>query len=453
VVDLAGGTNRWTTTTRGQDSNFGATAISPDGRLLATSEGFGKPLMRFWDLATGKEIGSPLAAHDDWIDALRFLPDGRTLVSGGGDQTIRLWDVTDPQNVHPKGRPLLGLKSGVQTLALLPDGGTLVSGAQDGSVCTWEATAEPNNVLEVTLPAGDQWVFAPDAKSIFALESNHVLEWHGPHFQTKTRLFDLPSDAGDEGIFTDDGRRLVTISTNGVLQVCELPSGRLLRQFGKYTAGISLYHLYPVASSQNVVVAGDSYHVDLWNLDTFQLIGSWPHSIGEGNRFALSEEGEWLLSAEYGGAFTRINSATKESVTRQLDMNAVINMGFSSDGRQFAAGSWLGYVNVWQTDSFRPVAVVGSHRLPMFVAGFPPNGSRLLTCDYGTETLRLWDLKTQRELVVLEGNKADFKGNFNVQFSLDGNLLGVGYSGSLRVYVAPTLAEIDAVEQADAVLK
>jgi WD40 repeat protein len=262
-------------------------------------------------------------------------------------------------------------------------------------------------------------------------------------------LFDLPTDAGDKGVFTDEGRHLVTISSNGVLQVCELPSGRLLRQFGKYTTGISLYQLYRFQTGRNVVLAGDTNHVDLWNLDTFQLTGSWPHSIAEGNQFVVSEAGEWLLNATYGGIFTRINSTTKESVTRQLDINAVISMAFSPDGRQFAAGSWLGYVDVRQTDSFRPVAVLGIRRLPMFVSSFTPDGSRLLTCDYGTETLRLWDLKTQRELIVLEGDKADFKGNFNVQFSSDGNLLGVGYSGSLHVYAAPTLAEIDAAEKTD----
>jgi serine/threonine protein kinase len=61
VVDLAGGTNRWTAKTRDKVSDFDTVAISPDGKLLVSTEGRRKPLMRFWDLATGEELGEPLA--------------------------------------------------------------------------------------------------------------------------------------------------------------------------------------------------------------------------------------------------------------------------------------------------------------------------------------------------------------------------------------------------------
>jgi WD40 repeat protein len=99
-----------------------AVAISPDGRLLATAcEGKGSILL--WHLGDGERAAGrgdkraangedraasragevaagpagaragELTGHDIGTTALVFGPDGKTLVSGGGDQAIRFWDL------------------------------------------------------------------------------------------------------------------------------------------------------------------------------------------------------------------------------------------------------------------------------------------------------------------------------------------------------------------------
>ena len=67
-------------------------AFSPDGRLLATSEGFGeKGSAHLFELASGKAIAQML--HPRQVNNATFSPDGLTLATASDDHIARLWRV------------------------------------------------------------------------------------------------------------------------------------------------------------------------------------------------------------------------------------------------------------------------------------------------------------------------------------------------------------------------
>ncbi len=206
----------------GSNSPFASATISfsPDGRILASSSGFGAPItlrdtntgqelralktqfsvsvysmawssdgrrlasahwgmkgniadpkaadsfsmdditfsIKLWDAQTGNELNS-LPGHSNFVNTLAFSRDGRLLASGSFDSTIKLWDTTTGRET----RVLTGHTGPVVALDFSPDGRFVVSGSDDGSARLWDTQSGEMLATLVSLNKGEDWlVVTPD---------------------------------------------------------------------------------------------------------------------------------------------------------------------------------------------------------------------------------------------------------------------------------------------------
>jgi WD40 repeat protein len=101
--------------------------------------GGGDGTVRIWELAGGAPIGEPLRGHEGAVSAVAVGElDGRpVIVSGGYDGTVRIWELAGGA---PIGEPLRGHDDLVLTVAVgeLDGRPVIVSGGDDQTVRIWE---------------------------------------------------------------------------------------------------------------------------------------------------------------------------------------------------------------------------------------------------------------------------------------------------------------------------
>ena len=327
------------------------------------------------------------------MEAIAFSPDGKTLVSGAGDHSVRLWDLTK----QPGAVTLDGHQDWAWDLAFSPNGRTVASASKDATVKIWDVVTG-RELMTLLHPL---WVngvtYSPDGTLIATACDDTLVRLWNP------LTGEIVSNLGSH----DSVAECVAFS----------PSGKLLASGSKH-GEIKLWETQTRTNTATFHVADDNI---IWSI-------------------VFTPDGRYLAAAE-GGMIDRsittghlvsvweVSSGKLVTTLRSHTLD-VRTLAYSPDGKILATGSWDGTIKFWDTTSYREIVTLKTGRVQSLA--FSADGKRLASAG-ADQTIKLWDVRTRQELCTLKE-----PGEINaLAFSPQGDVLGVvGNNHKVRLWFA-----------------
>jgi WD40 repeat protein len=450
-----------------------ATAISPDGTLLA-STGVDKQIL-VWDIASGN-LKLQLKNQPARMAALAFSPDSSTLAAGGGDKIVYLFDCATGKIRQS----LSGQSDWICTLAFTPDGKRLAAGSCDWGFhrghnwprpfyrgveqCQWILweVASGKAVRDVH-DRGRMLslAFAPDGKFLAC------------GIGREARLYSLQTDSAPKLIathdgdvtsvaFTPDGSSILSASHDQTVQCTQVAGATMQwRAPGSFDV-VNCISLSPDASL--LATASSDWRVAratlppgaantgpgairIWDLRTGRMIRRLGDPSNQFLAVAISPGGKHIAA----GAATRDNKGAvhvwdaqtgTETWSTNDDRSEILSVAFSPDGSSLAAGAADGSVKLRDG---RTGAVI--HTLPNHTGGassliFSPDSTTLYAARANGGAL-VWNARTGKLLHTIDSpaSSAEFftvdRRLSTLTLTADGRTLAVCASSINNEYTSP----------------
>ena len=355
-------------------------AFSPDNHVLACATE-GQDIV-LWDVQSGKTIGQ-LAGHSSWVESIDWDHDGRRLISGSADRSVRVWnfDRSDRAPQYPSSRTSINLRYG---LAACPQG--------DGTL----------RISNVSNPS-----------------SSYVVD-------------------GTYGFWSTDGCRLAT-QQHGAIRIVDSANGNQQLAFstkgGELVAGWSGDNRLLLTRKDNIISVWDAYS------------GTSPASIGVDNDDEVEWQPTGTLFATISDKHIAVwDAALGRRLFSVATLHAehrdnLRRLVWSPDGTQFATNRDDGRVDVREALTGRILHKLVGHSVGQFVIGlaWSPDSTRLATAGWD-HTLKIWDLRTGKESLSVDAQASKI---YSISFSPDGKRLSTAdWMGTVCLWDAESGAEI-----------
>jgi WD40 repeat protein len=238
-------------------------AYSPDGKTIVTGADDGS--VRTWsvtDPAHPRQLAD-VPDSGDSVYTVAYAPDGKTVAAASINDLTRLWNVANPASPVPDGKPLAGLHSYAIGLAFNPGSGLLGVGSADGTVRLWNVS-DPARATPVgaplTGPTGYVWstAFSPDGHTLAAGSTDGtVWLWNVTDPARSSLIATLagPADHVYSVAFSPSGNQLAASSYEGTVHLWDTsPAASLAAVCGNLGQPIT-------AADWASLVPGVPYHV------------------------------------------------------------------------------------------------------------------------------------------------------------------------------------------------
>ena len=411
-----GGAVSWTIETRRHRGYIATSALSPDGKTIATGGMDG--IIRVWDADTGEFVRA-LVGHNSYVYGLAWSPDGTALASAGSfDGTARIWDAATGMTL----RVLKGHKGYTQHVAWSRDGKFLVvAGGISGFMTLWDVTKpEPVKTSE-TGNAITGIAYGPDSNRVAVsgvmtgVQVWDVREGKTPH------ALPVPGQDGAAVAWSSDGKTIAGSGKTRTL-VWDAESGKELHALDAAGTAVAF-------APNNAFAVSYGTGVKVWT-----AFDKEPKVVPlEGARtLAWSPDGSGLFGTAAVGVrwYPFLNKQTPRDIDAAADGTVQL-----TPGRPLITGIGSASPQLWDVTTGKLIGALEGHASGVTAAAWSKDGKTLATAS-ADKTVRLWDA-TGKALRTLRGHD----GPVSCVAWADGKTLASG-SGDKTVRVWPAAAEV-----------
>ena len=397
--------------------------FAPDGARFVAADNNGHTAS-IRDAGTGERLVT-LTGHSGPVLTVAYSPKGDIVATGAADGTARLWSAKTGELLH-----MLRAHGTVLATKFDAAGSRLATLATDRAVRIWDVRSGRElrafaGVHQRTDPASawsDGVAFVGDDRIAISPWAPGI-----PLSPVVARIFDLSSGAQVVVVKRPGGKA-------GTREIAVSPDGTLL----------AANH-----GGQNPT------ELDLYRLPGGKLLDSVEAHSGGVMDIEFSRDGSRLATAGVDGA-ARVwevrNGKLRELLALRSKPNPVMSVSFSPDATRLVTVGQLFGARVWDVSAAGRGEVLtlpgpGSGPVPPAIA-FTPDGRRLVASSGPAGTVRVWNVETGAQLLVIQGagGDASASGVIGIDVSPDGSRLATaGADGSARVYDAKSGKELLAV--------
>jgi len=402
-------------------------AFSPDGKQIIS--GSSDRTIKLWDVATGREIRT-FSGHTDLVRSAVFSPDGKQILSGSSDKTVKLWDVATEREIRTFS------DNYVYSVAFSPDGGQILSGSYDKTIKLWDtATGREIRTFSGHSEGVSSVTFSPDGRQILSGSWDNTIKLWDVATGREIRTFSGHSEGVSSVTFSPDGRQILSGSWDDTIKLWDVATGREIRTFNGHSDYVSSVAFNP--DGRQIISGSIDGTIKLWDTSTGREIRFFLSHSRAVISVAFSPDGKQIISDSSDRTIKLWDVATgREIRTFSGHTDFVRSAVFSPDGKQILSGSFDKTVKLWDVATGREIRTFSNN---VHSVAFSPDGRQILYDSYD-KTIKLWDTATGREIRTFSGHTDRV---FSVAFSPDGRqILSGSDDGTIKLWDVSTEREL-----------
>ena len=276
-------------------------AFSPVNPNLVASAG-GHNIVKVWNLQN--TTVKTLKGHTEVVNSVTFSPDGKWLVSGSDDATLKMWDISQWQNIETLEPITFRILFPVEQVAFSPDGKMLATAGRHVNLL------DIVNQTEIATLPHDTWVWVMD--------------------------------------YSRDGKYLATNDGGEpIVKVWDVHQKRIIKTLDEHTLEVNDVKFSPDTRTLATTAWGE---IKLWDASDWELLGTLPVDVVACVDF--SPDGKQLASGGWGEvALWSVESGEKIG-TLPGHTDLIKTIAFSADGTTLASGGSEGTVRVYNIKTY-----------------------------------------------------------------------------------------------------